>query len=72
MDKHNTGVSTILFLRLQKQPEIPYITVEICKNKIVQWFGIRDTKPDRIVIEKWLKKYIKALKEKQEMLAVTA
>ena len=72
LDKHNTGVSTILFLRLQKQPEIPYITVEICKNKIVQWFGIRDTKPDQIVIEKWLKKYIKALKEKQEMLAVTA
>lgn len=72
LDKHNTGVSTILFLRLQKQPEIPYITVEICKNKIVQWFGIRDTKPDQIVIEKWLKKYIKALKEKQEMLAITA
>ena len=72
LDKHNRGVSTILFLRLKKQPEIPYITVEICKNKIVQWFGIRDTKPDEIAIEKWLKKYIKAQKEKQEMLAVTA
>lgn len=72
LDKHNRGVSTILFLRLKKQPEIPYITVEINKNKIVQWFGIRDTKPDQIAIEKWLKKYIKALKEKQEMLAVTA
>ena len=72
LDKHNRGVSTILFLRLKKQPEIPYITVEICKNKIAQWFGIRDTKPDQITIEKWLKKYIRALKEKQEMLAVTA
>ena len=72
LDKHNRGVSTILLLRLKKQPEIPYITVEICKNKIVQWFGIRDTKPDEIAIEKWLKKYIKAQKEKQEMLAVTA
>ena len=72
LDKHNKGVSTILFLRFKKQPEIPYITVEIRKNKIAQWFGIKDTKPDQITIEKWLKKYIKALKEKQEMLAVTA
>lgn len=72
LHKHNAGVSTILLLRFKKQPEIPYITVEICKNKIVQWFGIKDTKPDQITIEKWLKKYIKVLKEKQEMLAVTA
>lgn len=72
MHKHNTGVSTILFLRLKKQPEIPYITVEISNTRIRQWYGIRDTKPDKKNIEKWLDKYIKALKEKQEVLAVTA
>ena len=72
LHKHNTGVSTILFLRLIKQPEIPYITVEISNIRIRQWYGIRDTKPDEKNIEKWLEKYIKALKEKQEVLAVTA
>lgn len=72
LHKHNTGVSTILFLRLKKQPEVPYITVEISNTRIRQWYGIRDTKPDEKNIEKWLEKYIKALKEKQEVLAVTA
>ena len=72
LDKHDTGESTILFLRLKKQPESPYITVEIRRNTILQWYGIRDTKPDQIAIEKWLKKYIGELKEKQEILAVTA
>ena len=72
LDKHDTGESTILFLRLKKQPESPYITVEIRRNTILQWYGIRDTKPDQIAIEKWLKKYIGVLKEKQEILAVTA
>ena len=72
LDKHDTGESTILFLRLKKQPETPYITVEIRRNTILQWYGIRDTKPDQINIEKWLKKYIGVLKEKQEILAVTA
>ena len=72
LDKHDTGESTILFLRLKKQPETPYITVEIRRNTILQWYGSRDTKPDQINIEKWLKKYIGVLKEKQEILAVTA
>lgn len=72
LNKHDTGESTILFLRLKKQPESPYITVEIRRNTILQWYGIRDTKPDQIAIEKWLKKYIGVLKEKQEILAVTA
>lgn len=71
LDKHDTGESTILFLRLKKQPETPYITVEIRRNTILQWYGSRDTKPDQINIEKWLKKYIGVLKEKQEILAVT-
>jgi hypothetical protein len=72
LHKHNTGVSTILLLRFKKQPEIPYITVEISNTRIQQWYGIRDTKPDEKNIKKWLEKYIKALKEKQEILAVTA
>ena len=72
LDKHDTGESTILFLRLKKQPETPYITVEIRRNTILQWYGSRDTKPDQINIEKWLKKYIGVLKEKLEILAVTA
>ncbi len=72
LNKHNTGQSTILFLRSKSAPETPYITIEISGTKIWQWYGIRDTKPDEIAVERWLRKYIKELKERQQITAVTA
>lgn len=72
LNKHNTGRSTILFLRSKLAPETPYITIEICGTKILQWYGIRDTKPDEIRIERHLRRYIKALKEKDQIKSVTA
>lgn len=72
LNKHNTGQSTILFLRSKSAPETPYITIEICGTKIQQWYGIRDTKPDELRIERHLRRYIKALKEKEQLTAVTA
>lgn len=42
------------------------------KGKILQWYGIRDTKPDEIRIERHLRRYIKALKEKDQIKSVTA
>ena len=72
LNKHNTGRSTILFLRSKSAPETPYITIEICGTKILQWYGIRDTKPDEIRIERHLRRYIKALKEKDQIKSVTA
>lgn len=59
------GISTILFLRFKKTPEVPYITVEIKDNRILQWYGMKDTKPDQINIQKWLKEYLKGLEADQ-------
>lgn len=65
LEKHNSGKSTILFLRSIKHQRTPYITVEIDpKGRIVQWYGAYDKKPDREKIDGWLKDYVKHLKPK--------
>lgn len=65
LNKHNKGTSTILFLRTTKEPEIPYITVEIDKNgRIIQWYGAHDQKPDQENMQRWIDKYVKYLKDK--------
>ncbi len=66
LNKHNNGESTILFLRKQENPKEPYITVEIRNDRILQWYGIKDTKPDKENIEKWLYKYTEMLTMKFE------
>lgn len=63
--KHDRGESTILFLRPKENLEMPYVTIEIKEDKIVQWYGIRDTKPDEIIIDDHLRKYIASIKEKR-------
>ena len=65
LQKHNSGMSTILFLRLKENPNIPYITVEIQDYKILQWYGMKDKKPDQINIQKWLNNYANELKRQE-------
>lgn len=62
---HNAGESIILLLRLKETPQVPYVTVEIVPGgeTIRQWYGIRDTKPDRRIIDRWLEDYLKMLRE---------
>ena len=62
--KHNNGTSVILFLRNKKEPEIPYITVEISMNtlNILQWYGAHDKKTDQENMDRWLNTYITRLK----------
>ena len=62
--KHNDGESYILMLRQQANPEIPYITVEISKkyDKILQWYGAHDKKPDEKNMQKWINSYVTRLK----------
>ena len=80
LSRHNEGKSYILMMRFQKEPETPYITVEINpeQKKIVQWYGERDTKPDEENIQRWLDNYLKKLKsgtlqeETGETLTMTA
>ena len=64
LSSHNRGNSFILFLRPIKDKDIPYITVEIRKNKIVQWYGAYDRKPEKEKMEKWLSTYTKELEKR--------
>lgn len=63
LEKHNEGDSIILFLREKALPETPYITIEIAGEKIKQWYGAYDKKPDKTNIDKWLNRYVWMLKK---------
>lgn len=63
---HNDGRSFILFLRKINEKDMPYVTVEIRGDQIVQWYGAYDRKPDKQMIEAWLKKYTEELKKRSE------
>lgn len=59
--KHNNGETAILFLRKVESPDEPYYTIEIKNTKILQWYGLRDGKPDKEIIEPWLDEYVEHL-----------
>ena len=45
LDKHNTGKTSILMLRDEKEPEIPYVTIEIDNaGNVIQWYAAHDSK----------------------------
>lgn len=64
LDKHNKGVTYILMLRFEANPDIPYITIEIDSKepRIIQWYGERDRKPDKKNMQQWLDGYLEKLK----------
>lgn len=62
LSKHNSGRTTILFLRRVREPEQPYYTIEIKENEILQWYGKNDKKPDEEIIGPWLEAYMERLK----------
>lgn len=62
LKSHNEGKTTILFLRKEECQDTPYITIEIKGTEIKQWYGVHDTKPDKEVIDRLLKDYVKQLK----------
>lgn len=64
LEKHNRQETAILFLRNVKEPEMPYITVEISMDTrdIIQWYGAHDKKPDQKYIDRWLGAYTARLK----------
>jgi len=74
LSKHNRGESSIIFMRDIKTPDVPYVTIEVKGEKIIQWYGAHDIKPkdDRTKsaiaeFEKHIKK--KTAKRQQEELA---
>lgn len=64
LEKHNVGETYILMVRDQRDPELPYITVEIDAKleRIIQWYGANDKKPDKDNMQKWLDNYITRLR----------
>lgn len=77
LKSHNDGKTTILFLRKEECQDEPYITIEIKGTEIKQWYGVHDTKPDKEVVDRLLKDYVKQLKryigkERKEKVEKTA
>ncbi len=62
LDKHDKGTSIILLLRYKDRDSEPYITVEISEERILQWYGAHDRKPDEANMQKWLNDYVTRLK----------
>ena len=64
LNRHNTGQTYVLMVRLKDEPEIPYITVEIDAKypRIIQWYGEFDKKPDEKNMQVWLDGWLMKLK----------
>lgn len=58
LSNYNQNKAIILVIRHENEPDKPYITVEYENNKVQQWYGIRDTKPDKEIIDSFLKAYV--------------
>lgn len=67
--KHNKGETTILFLRKAITEDVPYYTIEIRDTEIIQWYGIKDSKPDKEIIGPWLDTYVSYLRNAKEIKA---
>ena len=63
LSKHNKGQSIILFLRKASEKDIPFITIEIKGDKIIQWYGAYDKKPQEEYFQAWLDTYTEELRK---------
>ena len=66
LNSHDNGKSFILFLRAAAKKDVPFITVEIRGEEIVQWYGAYDKKPDRKSIDAWLNTYTEQLTRREK------
>lgn len=66
LSKHNKGTTAILFLRKEKTPNTPYITIEISGTKIYQWYGAHDKKPKQEFFDRLLADYTKQLEARKK------
>lgn len=67
LSKHSKGETAILFLRKTETPNEPYYTIEIKDNKILQWYGYNDKKPEKEIIGPWLDAYVEHLEGKKSV-----
>lgn len=66
LSKHNRGETSILFLRKEKTPNTPYITIEIDGTEIRQWYGAHDRKPEKKFFDKLLEEYTRQLENRKK------
>lgn len=68
--KHNEGISFILFMRKAETMDTPYYTLEIDPgtDRILQYYGLNDKKPDKKKADAFLKKWQGAVKRKKKKL----
>ncbi len=52
-------------MRKADKKDIPLITIEIRGEEIIQWYGAYDKKPNKSIIDAWLKTYTKELKQRK-------
>lgn len=74
ISKHNGGTSYILFVRFSSNPNEPYITLEVDgeTDKIIQWYGRNDSKPEKETMDSWLEEWKKEVAERKEKLKEAA
>lgn len=60
--KHDNGETYILMLRFKDEPDTPYITIEIDGQRVIQWYGDKDRKPNKEVMQKWIDDYLERLR----------
>lgn len=58
IEGHAKGTTTILFLRKTAEPRIPYVTMEVCRQEILQVYGRFNSLPAKEVYT-FLEKYAK-------------
>ena len=64
LNKHNTGMTAILFLRSVDSPDKSYVTIEVCEDRILQWYGAHDKKDVTKEAKKCIEEFENMLKSK--------
>jgi hypothetical protein len=64
LTKHNEGETAILFMRSEEIPDIPYITIEVQRDQILQWYGAHDSKPEDEAVLACIAAFEKRIKTK--------
>lgn len=74
MGNHNVGKRFILFMRKTAKPDTPYYTIEIEPetDRIIQYYGLNDKKPDKKEVDAFLKKWKEAVKRRKKKLQKAA
>lgn len=70
LKKHSEGKSAIVFMRYADKKEECYITIEVAKGKIIQWYCAHDKKADdaeTLEAIKVFEEYIAVKKEKKKL-----